>query len=304
MQNPNVNQAFIDAQKAAGATQTPFDPSKVTPPNYPGNPVIPARSMSWEGSDFMWNSSPPSPGTDEYYRNLIDDGRPWNQGYSTMGVWRETPNAASYISAPPYRTPVGPVVGPDGYAYGGIPKAQGGFQAPWQRTLDMVNPENYKINPVTNKSEYNPVVQSADVNTGQVLPAGSHFRETTLDPNMQKLKAAFSGPQGFALMAAGTKGLTNLANANAANQIDPNMYNTLDDVIAARATNKGNQNVLSGDMYPYGKGNIATYDPFIKMSGQQITKHGGAINQGDVRYMSDAEIAEFVRNGGEVEYLD
>jgi hypothetical protein len=130
MMSPNVNQAYIDDQRAAAAPQVPFDPNKVTAPNYPGNPVIPAQSMAdqgymWKGKkdtyhmdgSHLWQSFPPSSGSD--YSNILDDGRPWDQGYSTMGVYGETPNAASYISAPPYRTPVGPVVGPDGYAYGG-----------------------------------------------------------------------------------------------------------------------------------------------------------------------------------------
>jgi hypothetical protein len=200
----------------------------------------------------------------------------------------------------PYPAELLNTAGPrEGFAYGGIPRAQAGFQAPWQKTLDMVNPQNYNINPTTGKSEYNPVVQSADVNTGQILPAGSHFRETTLDPNIQKLKAAFTGPQGFATIEGIKAGATNLINANAANQGDPmNPYRTMEDIYTAQAAGEGNQNVLSGDMFPY-KDNYATYDPFTPSA-----KHGGSIKQGDVRYMSDAEIAEFVRNGGEIEYLD
>jgi len=117
MMSPNVNQAYIDAQRAAAAPQVPFDPSTVAPPTYAANSIIAAPGMSDERYE-PYTTFPFAPSGSDY-SNILDDGRPWNQGYSTMGVYGETPNAASYISAPPYRTPVGPVVGPDGYAYGG-----------------------------------------------------------------------------------------------------------------------------------------------------------------------------------------
>jgi GH24 family phage-related lysozyme (muramidase) len=116
MMNPNVNQAYINAQIAA-TPQTPFDPNKVTPPTYGANSIVAAPGMSDQRYE-PYTTFPFAPSGSDY-SNILDDGRPWNQGYSTMGVYGETPNAASYISSPPYRTPVGPVVGPDGYAYGG-----------------------------------------------------------------------------------------------------------------------------------------------------------------------------------------
>ena len=78
-----------------------------------------------------------------------------------------------------------------------LPKAQTGFQAPWQKTMDMLSPQNYPINPATGKAEFKPQPQTADPNAGQIIPPGSHISETERMKGLDFLKPK-SGLQAFA----------------------------------------------------------------------------------------------------------
>ena len=64
-------------------------------------------------------------------------------------------------------------------------------------------------------------------------------------------------------------------------------------------------NPINMDTQPY-KSGPAYYDNFAakSLAPSFNARQGGSINQGDIRYMTDEEIAEFVANGGQVEYLD
>jgi hypothetical protein len=158
-----------------------------------------------------------------------------------------------------------------------LPKAANGFQPPWQKTLDMVNPKNYPINPATGKAEYKPQPVSADPNKGQIIPPGSHFSDTTKDP----LLAGISGNQLYMGIEMAKGVATNLINANAANQEDPMLaYRTMEDTMTGIPTNKGTFNPLSKDNIP-DKNTIALYDPFT-YSGGLSAKYGGDLPKGQL----------------------
>jgi hypothetical protein len=75
-----------------------------------------------------------------------------------------------------------------------------------------------------------------------------------------------------------------------------------------RGIGRGNSaftfNPLNMDTQPY-KNGPAYFDNFAAPTlAPSFRRTGGSINQGDIRYMTDEEIAEFVANGGQVEYLD
>jgi hypothetical protein len=91
MMNPNVNQAYIDAMRGESTSGVPYK-------NLVGPLAEPSSGMDYK--------EPVNP-----YLSVMAGNAP-----VTMTA-QPDPNA--YLTGPPYKTPVGPVVGPDGYAYGG-----------------------------------------------------------------------------------------------------------------------------------------------------------------------------------------
>jgi len=87
------------------------------------------------------------------------------------------------------------------------------------------------------------------------------------------------------------------------------LYANMEAVYPERGIGRGNSaftfNPLNMDTQPY-KNGPAYYDNFASptLAPSFNARQGGSINQGDIRYMTDEEIAEFVANGGQVEYLD
>jgi hypothetical protein len=87
------------------------------------------------------------------------------------------------------------------------------------------------------------------------------------------------------------------------------LYAGVEATYPERGIGRGNSaftfNPINMDTQPY-KNNPAYYDNFAapSLAPSFSAKQGGSINQGDIRYMTDEEIAEFVANGGQVEYLD
>lgn len=155
-----------------------------------------------------------------------------------------------------------------------LPKAQTGFQAPWQKTMDMLNPQNYPINPTTGEAEYKPETRSADPNSGQIIPPGSHISETERMKGLDFLKPK-SGLQAFATRQMVKQGITNLLNEN--QEDDPMLaYRTMEDTMTGIPTSKGTFDPLSKNNLPY-KNDIATYDPFT-----YSTKYGGALPKGQI----------------------
>lgn len=150
-----------------------------------------------------------------------------------------------------------------------LPQAQVGFQAPWQKTLDMINPQNYPINPTTGKSEYKPQTASADPNAGQIIPPGSHISETERNKAFDFLKPK-SGLQAFAKRQV-AKGLIGDIFGNE-NEEDPMLaYRTMEDTMTGVPTGKGTFDPLNKNNFPY-KNDYAVYDPFT-----YSTKYGGAL---------------------------
>ena len=86
-------------------------------------------------------------------------------------------------------------------------------------------------------------------------------------------------------------------------------YGNEEAVYPGRGIGRGNSaftyNPINMDTQPY-KNGPAYFDnsAAFSLAPSFQAKQGGSINRGDVRYMTDDEIAEFVANGGQVEYLD
>jgi hypothetical protein len=151
-----------------------------------------------------------------------------------------------------------------------LPQAQAGFQAPWQNTMDMLNPNNYKLN-AKGESEYKPQIQSADANTGQIIPPGSHISETERNKTFDFLKPK-TGIIPFARRQA-IKGF--IADAKNADDEDPMLdLRTMENSMTAVATDEGTFNSLSKDTIPY-KNDRAIKDYFT-YSG----KYGGDLPKG------------------------
>lgn len=165
-----------------------------------------------------------------------------------------------------------------------LPKAQTGFQAPWQKTLDMISPQNYPINPATGKAEFKPQPQSADPNAGQIIPAGSHISETERNKAFDFLKPK-SGLQAFAKRQV-AKGLIGDVFGNE-NEEDPMLaYRTMEDTMTGIPTNKGTFDPLNKNNFPY-KNDYAVYDPFT-----YSTKYGGALPKGQYGIQPGATAAD------------
>lgn len=87
------------------------------------------------------------------------------------------------------------------------------------------------------------------------------------------------------------------------------LYANMEAVYPERGIGRGTSaftfNPINMDTQPY-KSGPAYYDNFAakSLAPSFNARQGGSINQGDIRYMTDEEIAEFVANGGQVEYLD
>jgi hypothetical protein len=155
-----------------------------------------------------------------------------------------------------------------------LPKAQAGFQAPWQKTMDMLSPQNYPINPATGKAEFKPQPQSADPNAGQIIPPGSHISETERMKGLDFLKPK-SGLQAFATRQV-AKGLIGDIFGNEGEE-DPMLpYRTMEDTMTGIAASKGTFNPLDKNNLP-DKNQIATYDDFT-----YSTKYGGGLPRGQV----------------------
>ena len=150
-----------------------------------------------------------------------------------------------------------------------LPQAQAGFQAPWQKTLDMINPQSYPINPATGKAEFKPQSQSADPNAGQIIPPGSHISETERNKALDFLKPK-SGMEAFAKRQV-AKDLIGDVFGNE-NEDDPMLvYRTMEDTMTGIPTNKGTFNPLDNNNLPY-KNDYAISDPFT-----YSIKYGGSL---------------------------
>jgi hypothetical protein len=139
-----------------------------------------------------------------------------------------------------------------------LPKAQTGFQAPWQNTMDMLNPNNYKLN-AKGESEYKPQPQTADPNAGQIIPPGSHISETERMKGLDFLKPK-SGLQAFAKRQV-AKGLIGDIFGNEGEEDPMLAYRTMEDTMTGIPTSKGTFDPLNKNNLPY-KNDYATYDPF------------------------------------------
>lgn len=152
-----------------------------------------------------------------------------------------------------------------------LPKAQIGFQSPVQRTMDLINPRSYPINPVTQKAEFKPQAQSADVNSGQIVPAGSHFTERDtnkfVDSIMPKTELEAYAKRQIVkpIIGAVATGLLNTGSETD----DMLAYRTMEDTFTGTPTNKGTFDPLNKNNLPY-KNDIAVYDNFTYSA-----KYGG-----------------------------
>jgi hypothetical protein len=111
-----------------------------------------------------------------------------------------------------------------------------------------------------------------------------------MDPNVAKKKAAMRNPP------------VNQAYIDAIKSISPsNIYNPGYDTQFGYPSSNS---TLSSDV-PYNEESIPV-DPRegYRYGGYSGYKFGGSYRQGEVVYMSDDEIAEFIRNGGQIEEMD
>jgi len=152
-----------------------------------------------------------------------------------------------------------------------LPQAQVGFQSPVKRTMDLINPNNYKLNE-KGESEYKPQIENADVNSGQIIPPGSYFSDTDRNTSFDFLKPK-SGIQAFAKRQV-AKGLIGNIFGNE-NEKDPMLaYRTMEDTMTGIPTSKGTFDPLNKNNFPY-KNDYATYDPFTYSAA-----YGGALPKG------------------------
>jgi hypothetical protein len=150
-----------------------------------------------------------------------------------------------------------------------LPKAQTGFQAPWQKTMDMLSPQNYPINPATGKAEFKPQPQTADPNAGQIIPPGSHISETERNKAFDFLKPK-SGLQAFAKRQV-AKGFIGDIFGNEGEEDPMLAYRTMEDTMTGIPTGKGTFNPLDKNNLP-DKNQIAISDGFT-----YSTKYGGVL---------------------------
>ena len=175
-----------------------------------------------------------------------------------------------------------------GYAYGGIPKASFGL---------------------FNKTAGNELTEKGP-------DGGSGTNKFTEKETSGFADDYLKGMANFERNQATKIGLTNFMNSPDIQQgmfgaSDPmqRLYANMESVYPERGIGRGNSaftfNPLNMDTQPY-KNGPAYFDNFAakSLAPSFNARQGGSINQGDIRYMTDEEIAEFVANGGQVEYLD
>ena len=174
------------------------------------------------------------------------------------------------------------------FAYGGLPQAAFGL---------------------FNKTGGNELVEKG--------PNGANGKNTFVEKETSGFADDYlKGLDNFERNQATNIGLTNFLNDPKIQQglfgaSDPmqRLYANMEAVYPERGIGRGTSaftfNPINMDTQPY-KSGPAYYDNFAakSLAPSFNARQGGSINQGDIRYMTDEEIAEFVANGGQVEYLD